>query len=866
MRFFICSLLLLFICPLVLLSQNTIDVSRGSTTENVTINLDEEIIYTVALGSRNTGAFRYVDSDNIVESCITNPNIEGSSVRMSSKRFTFTLKVKESLASTGMHTVQLKFKENGSNRTITLNINVRVPKLTITNITQHREVGKSVAALYITKENYTGEVEYCHEGYIWQSSNIIEILNPELPDNILFKVRDARNLGVKVEKTTYISKGIVPTIVINSFTKEPQSGSNKVTVNISVTNITKSDVEYSINGIDWQDSNIFNIPNTDLPSRLKFAVRDKYKYGVITERTEFISRGIEVPFIEIMNVFQNSTLSQVKAIVNADVKGIAKSDLRYKIKGIGNWQTSREFLFANNTINLPKNEIFQVKDINNRYPLQEYLTTINRGISSQLEINKIELVYYFCGTRANILLRSYGSGLQNLRYSKDNIHWQSSSSFDIQKTIGQSSYTFYVKDLVTNTVVSMSKEIIFKELTVDVKTDSERPNCGEAKGKVDATVSGGWRYLKFEQGSDYVEIPAQYLIEETQFTMEGDIRLTESLDDLKRSGGVGVFGIDNTAEFGFQGGRPAGWMFTGSGHNLNYSGSKYFPDDHEWHNIVLRYDGKKMQILVDGNEFESIDVDNQKLISESYDKNVTIGANVWGTGARSMIGDISRVTFWNKALTNEELSNLRENPPTGNEPHLLAAYTMHKRKDGVLEGVKGETGVMHGVEWSDRLTYHWYEVDKIDENTIIKDLGTNSKLEDLPSGKYKLEVKYLAGSCGEKSYTYIFDLEDKKDLVATIDATQKGEFCNPIGNVLFSSKVIGGIAGKIYTYQWEKSTDNKSFTSITGKTFETMNSVPNSGANYYRLKVTSGNCDVESDVLIINIGQPISTGRITRKN
>jgi len=45
-----------------------------------------------------------------------------------------------------------------------------------------------------------------------------------------------------------------------------------------------------------------------------------------------------------------------------------------------------------------------------------------------------------------------------------------------------------------------------------------------------------------------------------------------------------------------------------------------------------------------------------------------------------------------------------------------------------------------------------------------------------------------------------------------------------------------------------------------------MNSVPNSGANYYRLKVTSGNCDVESDVLIINIGQPISTGRITRKN
>ncbi|MGM2755213.1 hypothetical protein ACS2QP_28165, partial [Bacillus cereus group sp. Bce019] len=74
-----------------------------------------------------------------------------------------------------------------------------------------------------------------------------------------------------------------------------------------------------------------------------------------------------------------------------------------------------------------------------------------------------------------------------------------------------------------------------------------------------------------------------------------------------------------------------------------------------------------------------------------------------------------------------------------------------------------------------------------------------------------------------------------------------------------------GTHGKIYTYQWEKGVDSKVFSSITGKTSETMNIKPLSGANYYRLKVTSGKCDVESNILNINIGQRVQTGTITRE-
>lgn len=73
----------------------------------------------------------------------------------------------------------------------------------------------------------------------------------------------------------------------------------------------------------------------------------------------------------------------------------------------------------------------------------------------------------------------------------------------------------------------------------------------------------------------------------------------------------------------------------------------------------------------------------------------------------TIIGGVGRVTSWKRALTNDELRHLRENPPTGNESDLIAAYTMHKRKEDVLVGVKGIDGKMNNITWCDELTYTW---------------------------------------------------------------------------------------------------------------------------------------------------------------
>ena len=126
---------------------------------------------------------------------------------------------------------------------------------------------------------------------------------------------------------------------------------------------------------------------------------------------------------------------------------------------------------------------------------------------------------------------SEGTGITNLQYRMDGGVWQKSSTFEIKEMSGSRNILFEVKDS-NGDIDSKSQSFTFNKLDISITTDNIRPNCGEAEGRVDATVTGGWRYLVFDNPEDYVDIPAQYITEQNQFTMEGDIKLDVDIDKL----------------------------------------------------------------------------------------------------------------------------------------------------------------------------------------------------------------------------------------------------------------------------------------------------------------------------------------------
>jgi gliding motility-associated-like protein len=89
--------------------------------------------------------------------------------------------------------------------------------------------------------------------------------------------------------------------------------------------------------------------------------------------------------------------------------------------------------------------------------------------------------------------------------------------------------------------------------------------------------------------------------------------------------------------------------------------------------------------------------------------------------------------------------------------------------------------------------------------------------------------------------------------------TQSASFCGPA----FSGDITGTSAGGAgYSYQWQQSTDNNTFTDITGATGLIYNAGLVSTTTYYRRQVISGSCNTPSPSNVVTI--TISTGALAK--
>ncbi len=123
--------------------------------------------------------------------------------------------------------------------------------------------------------------------------------------------------------------------------------------------------------------------------------------------------------------------------------------------------------------------------------------------------------------------------------------------------------------------------------------------------------------------------------------------------------------------------------------------------DGKWHYIVGVYaSSTSRKLYVDG-QLEA--VDNRRVYFSSYADLLTIGR--WGDSSPISYfnGNIDEVQIWGTALADEEIKNLSENTPTGNEAALKAYYKMNTGSGTSLfeEINKTSEGKFNGgVTWS----------------------------------------------------------------------------------------------------------------------------------------------------------------------
>jgi len=494
----------------------------------------------------------------------------------------------------------------------------------------------------------------------------------------------------------------------------------------------------------------------------------------------------------------------------------------------------------------------------------------NSPQSSSLEIIEIEQLPYFCGARLNVLVSNVGISYKNLKFiykiNRAGESWsspQESSTFIFSKekvnNIGSAEVLFYVgyQDYYgINWIDYASATIEDKQAVIDVSFNHKRPNCEDASGNIEAVINGGWRYLSFDgTTSSIVELPKQFLNNLGAFTMEGDIKLNEDVSRMPHF--VGVFGIDNVLEFGFRDGKPSAYIsyYSGTENNkrkvsFDQTASSKFPNDKQWHNMVVRSDGTKLEILVDGNVVAS---DDKSFLYLSPDAagvyNVTIGAKVWNQSDRGLNGDISRVSFWNRALSDVELRSLRATPPTSSSVGLIASYSLDVRDGNKLHAVvpDGEnaddyTGIITNAEWSDKIIY---SLDKkvggvFEENDPIS-TANKVMISDLSDGEYRFKVTYDAGECQSTNPDYYFTLESTSYLDADISMDSVDNLCEGDDITLKIDEIHGGVEGELPNYQWMKQQEDGTYTNIIGGISDNQIVKVGKGPNIYKVHIETKN-------------------------
>ncbi|MCF7793853.1 MAG: Ig-like domain-containing protein [Candidatus Cloacimonetes bacterium] len=195
--------------------------------------------------------------------------------------------------------------------------------------------------------------------------------------------------------------------------------------------------------------------------------------------------------------------------------------------------------------------------------------------------------------------------------------------------------------------------------------------------------------LEFDGVDDYVSIPGDAALDNSQFTVEFWIQLNNPgewqgiIDKGRNTNSDWFFLTGNT-------GNTEGVIF-GVGDGTATEDVQYSWNDTEWHHVAGTYDGSVLKLYVDG-ELKGSDA---KTISNTTN-NITMGARRDQSWFSS--GNLDEIRIWNSVRTQAEISDNRFVELFGNETNLEAYWKLDSSSGGTaFDAANGHDGILNNM-------------------------------------------------------------------------------------------------------------------------------------------------------------------------
>ena len=260
--------------------------------------------------------------------------------------------------------------------------------------------------------------------------------------------------------------------------------------------------------------------------------------------------------------------------------------------------------------------------------------------------------------------------------------------------------------------------------------------------------------------NDGVNLNGSFLNNLTEFTVEGWVNTDVTV------GNVALFGQNNVVEVGFLNNKVE--LYSIGIRSGNCVSNIDYPIDGKWHHIAGTGDYTRMKIYIDGIlqrewVYDSPPKTDQRVTNYGSSTYLTrIGRQVFDdTDLQPFTGQIVKVGFWNRALTQAEITALAGggfHDYTTTDAGLIAGYNFYETTgDVTLEPVSNPAAttatipmgtLVNTPRWNEVYNYAWI---KTDGGTYGGAATKNIKL--IERGDYNVTVASKYG-CGTNSETF----------------------------------------------------------------------------------------------------------------